>query len=326
VLEMEDLEKRLLKNLVSKKVVLMPDFNLDRLVYWRQGVDALARELSAVAARKGGNIYVDQSIVPGGCAAKTSWVLGLFGLRPAFLARTSPLGLKLLEYYFEGRADLSMVLADGEMALTVALETSEGNLMVTSPGSNRDFDWEAVKGHASLLKEADVVGIFSWNHIEKGTLLVQKVYSVAGGLKFLDTGDPTLKSREAAQELLSSVRPDVWSMNENEVKYFCSFFSVASEPRKAADILWQHGIRVVLHTGSYSYSPEGVMVPSFNVDVKRATGAGDCWNAGYILARISGFATEECLTLANATGACWVAGQDVNLANITSLLGQKSPR
>jgi sugar/nucleoside kinase (ribokinase family) len=321
VFEMEDLGEKLLKNIGNKKFVLMPDFNLDRLVYWRQGVDALAGEMAAVAARKGGNIYIDQSIVPGGCAAKTAWVLSLLGLRPVFLARTSPLGLKLLEHYFEGRADLSMVSADGEMALTVALETSEGNIMLTSPGSNRDFDWEAVKEHGDLLRGADVVGIFSWNHMEKGTLLVQRVFSVAGGLKFLDTGDPTLKSKEAAGELLAKVKPDVWSMNENEAKYFCSFFSSADDPRQAADTLWEHGIKVALHTAEYSYSPGGVLVPSFNVEVKRATGAGDCWNAGYIVARISGFTTEECLALANAAGACWVAGLDMNLANITSILG-----
>jgi len=323
---MEELGKKLLRILENKKVVLMPDFNLDRLVYWRQGVDALANELAEVAARKGGNIYVTQTEVPGGCAAKTAWVLSLLGLRPVFLTRTSPLGLKLLEYFFAGRADLSMVATNGELALTVALETSEANIMLTSRGSVKEFGWDAVKEHSRLLGEADVVGVFSWNHVERATALAERVFSVASGLKFMDTGDPALKSRKEAGELLSKVKPDIWSMNENEAKYFCSFFTSASEPKKAADILWEHSIKVVLHTREYSYSPEGVLVPSFDVEVNRATGAGDCWNAGYIAARISGLGTEECLTFANAAGACWVAGQEVNLANITSLLNRGNLR
>jgi sugar/nucleoside kinase (ribokinase family) len=323
---MEALGEKILRDLKKKKIVLMPDFNLDRLVLWRQGVAALASELEKVASRKGGNIYIDQNLVPGGCAAKTAWVLSLFGQRPVFIARTSPLGLKLLEYFFEGRADLSLVTADGEMALTVALETSEANIMLTSSGSVRGFCWDDVKGRSQLLRQADVVGIFSWNHMEKGTDLAQKVFSVATGLTFFDTGDPTLKSRDAAEELLARVRPDVWSVNENEAMYFGSFLGSASEPREAADTLFRHGINVVLHTRDYSYSPGGVLVPSLNVEVKQATGAGDCWNAGYIASRISGLSTEDCLKFANATGACWVAGKELSLANITSLLNQSDPK
>lgn len=314
--------EKILKNLGNERVVLMPDFFLDHLLYWEEGVGGLVNQLEGVVGRRGGNIYASQELVLGGCAAKTAWALSHLGLKPILLTRTSPLGLKLLNHFFQGKVDLSMVKTDGELALTIALETSEANIMLNSTGSVKEFDWEAIEENRELLAKADAVGIFSWNFVKAATHLAQKVFSEARGLKFLDTGDPTLKSREEAEELLRRVQPDVWSMNENEAKYLCSFFSSADDPRKAADILWKYNIKVVLHTRDYSYSPEGVLMPSFNVEVKRATGAGDCWNGGYIAARISGLNTEECLTFANAMAACWVAGQEMNLANISSILNQ----
>lgn len=315
-----EMRQKVEHNLRDKKVILMPDFFLDHLLYWQGNLGELVSRLEEVAGKKGGNIYANQDFVLGGCAAKTAWVLSLLGTKPLLLTRTSPLGLKFLEHFFAGRADLSMAKTDGELALTIALETSEANIMFNSRGSLREFDWQAVKENRELLSRADAVGIFSWGSVEMAAHLAQEVFSEARGLKFLDTGDPTVRSREDAEELLGKVQPDVWSMNENEVKYFCSFFRSADDPKKAADILWEHNVKVVLHTRDYSYSPEGVLASSFKVEVKRTTGAGDCWNAGYIAARISGLGTEECLTLANAVAACWVAGQEMNWANISSIL------
>lgn len=317
-MKIEELEH----NLRDKKVVLMPDFVLDHLLYWEKGLGELVNSLAGVARRGGGNIYASQDFVLGGCAAKTAWALSFLGVKPVLLTRTSPLGLELLEHFFAGKADLTLVQTDGELALTTALETSEANIMFSSTSSVKEFDWPSIKEHRELLSRADVVGIFSWNHVARATHLAQRVFSETGGLKFLDTGDPTLRSREEAEELLKKVQPDVWSMNENEARYFGSFFGAADEPRKAVDILWQHNIKVVLHTRDYAYSPEGVLVSAFKVEVQRTTGAGDCWNAGYIAARISDLNTEECLTLANAVAACWVAGQDINWANIASILNQ----
>ena len=68
----------------------------------------------------------------------------------------------------------------------------------------------------------------------------------------------------------------------------------------------------------------GVLSPSFKVEVKRTTGASDCWNAGYIAARISGLNTEECLTFANTVAAYWIAGQEMNLVNISSIINQSN--
>ena len=312
-----------LKNLKDKRAILMPDFFIDHLLYWEKSLEELVKKMKGVAERKGGNIPVNQALTLGGCAAKTAWVLSLLGLKPVFFTQTSAFGLELLKHFFQEKADLSRVKIDGELALCIAIETSEANIMFNSRGSLVDFDWEIVKENRGLLTKADVVGIFSWNHLKRGTHLAQKVFSETSGLRFLDTGDPTIKSREEAEQLVKNVKLDIWSMNENEARYFCSFFKPTDEPKEAADILFRNGIKAVLHTRDYSYSPDGILSPSFKVEVKRATGAGDCWNAGYIAGKISNLDTEECLTLANAVAACWISGQEITPANISHLLEQR---
>ena len=194
-----------LKNLKDKRVILMPDFFIDHLLYWEEGLEELVKGMKEVAERKGGNIQVNQGLALGGCAAKTAWVLSLLGPKPTFLTQTSPLGLELLKHFFQGKADLSRVKTDGELALTIAVETLEENIMFSSRGSLVDFDWEAVKENREILSKADVVGVFSWNHLKRATELAQKVFSATSGLKFLDTGDPVIKSRKDAEQLVKNV-------------------------------------------------------------------------------------------------------------------------
>jgi ribokinase len=69
-------------------------------------------------------------------------------------------------------------------------------------------------------------------------------------------------------------------------------------------------LRVYLHTADYSSSikpDETVVVPSFDVQVRRATGGGDCWNAGNIVGESLNFTEEEKLLLANAVAARYIS-------------------
>ena len=176
--------QELMRNLKNKKIVLMPDFFLDHLLCWPKSLDELINSLEGVAGRGGGNIRADQDVVLGGGAAKVAWVLSFLGVKPVLLTRTSSLGLKLLEHFLDGRADLSMVRDDGELALTAALETSEANVMFNSTGSVKGLHWWIIEGNRELLSRADAVGIFSWNLVERATRLAQSVFSEIDGLKF----------------------------------------------------------------------------------------------------------------------------------------------
>jgi sugar/nucleoside kinase (ribokinase family) len=93
-----------------------------------------------------------------------------------------------------------------------------------------------------------------------------------------------------------------------EKKEHLPFAELAME---AARVLAQRLFaRIDLHTTSFSASLKGkreVVMPTFNVKVLRATGAGDAWNAGNILGDKYGLSVECRLMLANAVSACYIS-------------------
>jgi ribokinase len=63
------------------------------------------------------------------------------------------------------------------------------------------------------------------------------------------------------------------------------------------------GIDIDLHTingAAWSNGKETDYVNTFKVEPRRATGAGDCWNAADIVGHLAGLDPRERLTFANA--------------------------
>jgi sugar/nucleoside kinase (ribokinase family) len=68
--------------------------------------------------------------------------------------------------------------------------------------------------------------------------------------------------------------------------------------------------RIDLHTTEFSATLKGkqeVVVPTFKVEILRATGAGDAWCAGNILGDHNDLSDECRLMLANAVAACYLS-------------------
>jgi len=71
--------------------------------------------------------------------------------------------------------------------------------------------------------------------------------------------------------------------------------------------------RIDLHTSAFSATlrdGKEVVVPTFNIKVLRATGAGDAWNAGNLFGDHNGLSDECRLTLANAVSANYLSSED----------------
>jgi sugar/nucleoside kinase (ribokinase family) len=79
----------------------------------------------------------------------------------------------------------------------------------------------------------------------------------------------------------------------------------------SARILAEHlSARIDLHTTSFSATftkDSEVVVPAFKIKALRATGAGDAWNAGNILADSNALSDECRLALANSVSACYLS-------------------
>ena len=84
------------------KVVVMPDFFLDRLISLEWGVAEFSGLVEAVAKRKGGSIdEIPQTDQPGGNAINVASALNQLGVKVTPIVCTSEFGLQQIRYHFK---------------------------------------------------------------------------------------------------------------------------------------------------------------------------------------------------------------------------------
>jgi sugar/nucleoside kinase (ribokinase family) len=318
-------------------VIVMPDFFYDRLISLDWDAAGFSSAIADVAERKGGSIDgVKQTDIRGGNAINTASALAALGARVTPIVCTSKLGLQQIKFYFEKyRVDLSQIKITEKASVTTALElkteNGKANVMLRDLGALADFSPNDLTDRDyELIENADYVCLFNWAGTRKyGTLLAETVFgrvkTGGKGRTYYDTADPT-PNRDKIPELMRNVletsRVDVLSLNENEAICYASLLNdeinVQRGKRRfddlaldAARVLAKHlPARIDLHTTAFSATlskKNEVVVPSFKVKALRATGAGDAWNAGNILAGANALSDECRLFLANAVAACYLS-------------------
>ncbi len=126
---------------------------------------------------------------------------------------------------------------------------------------------------------------------------------VAGLRTSLDTNwDPLGRWMEDLGPCLPHL--DIIFINEDEARMATG----SSDPETAARILLGEGVRTaVMKLGARGCAifgeSGGIFCPAFEVQAKDTTGAGDCFVAGFLAARIKGMNVAEAGYLANAAGA-----------------------
>jgi sugar/nucleoside kinase (ribokinase family) len=338
------------------KVVVMPDFFLDRLITYEGDALKFAKAVEEVAKRKGGSIHgIRQMELRGGNAANTAAALAKLGAKVYPIINTSQLGLHLLQFYLQPLGvDLSHVKAEGDMALTTAFELlhedERVNVMMSTLGSLPDFGFNSLtKEDFQALQQADYVCVFHWACTRRfGTELAKKVFrhvkEKGKGKTYYDTSDPT-PNLKAVPNLMKRVLLgkciDILSVNENEAFWYASQLSedinllrqklkLDELTIECARVLAKHlQARIDLHTttfaGSFTRKNE-VTVPAFRVQVLRSTGAGDAWNAGNILGDALDLPDACRLTLANAVAAYYIsnpAAEHPTLREITKFCSKQ---
>lgn len=319
------------------RVVVMPDFFLDRLVTYDGDSEEFARAIAETSKRKGGSLHgIKQMELRGGNAANTAAALAMLGAQVSPIINTSHLGFHLLKFYLEPLGvDLSHVKTRGDLALTTALELQHKeksvNVMMSTLGSLPDFGIDSLtQEDFEALRQAEYVCVFHWACTRRfGTKLAKEVFRYVKeegkGKTYYDTSDPT-PNAEGISDLVDRVllgrHIDVLSVNENEA------FSYAAQLSESANVLRQGlkpeelaiecartlakhlSARVDLHTTTFagSFTQKGeVVVPAFKVHVLRSTGAGDSWNAGNIFGDALNLPHASRLALANAIAAYYVS-------------------
>lgn len=320
-------------------VVVMPDFFIDRIVTPALSLDSFCRKLGEVAQRKGGSIdNMLQTDLRGGNAVNTASALAALGANVTPIVCTDEIGCRVLRQCLRRpNVNLSHVKTLKKPSVTTALEfaskAGKVNVMLRDLGSLADFGEQSLADRDfEAIEQADYTCVFNWAGTRKrGTALAKAIFSrvkLRGkGKTYYDTADPTPNWNEVPEmvkEVLLGDSLDILSVNENEAHCYASLVRrKAKESAKlpldrsaeesARALSTRLHTRVDLHTTSFAatFTKNGeTLVPTFDVPVSRATGAGDAWNAGNIVGDACGL-TDECrLALANAVAAYYISSPE----------------
>ncbi|MEM2991602.1 MAG: carbohydrate kinase family protein [Halobacteria archaeon] len=309
----------------SKSVVALPDFYLDHIVRYPYGVERFVEDVKRIAQQGGGNIIdIPQQYTLGGNASNFADTLARLGSKVYLIARTSPFGKMCLQHFLEGlKVDLTHVKVDSHLSTSSIVEMNLSgrlvNVMIGDAGGLKDFDANKLdEEDLKLLEDADYVCVFNWCQNKFGTELFLQVAKVVGrndfGYLFIDIGDPSSRIDELktlCEGLCKVGKIGGLGLNENEAYWVGKTLGCESEDRSelAAYISKRFEGEILLHTAelsSHNIKGEATSIPTFDVKPQKATGAGDCWNAGYILGLILDLSYTERIFLANAVAAAHI--------------------
>jgi ribokinase len=349
----QELKVFLQKPKVEKcKVAVLPDFFLDRFVNLNFDVQGFTELITDKANRKGGSIDgIPQTDTKGGNAINVASALANLGALVTPIVCTSEYGLQQLKYHLRELAiDFSHVKIRDRVSITTALEFKKQyektNVMIRDVGSLADFGPNDLdESDFKEIENSHYACLFNWaGTLKYGTSLVQAVFDrakIGKSRTYFDTADPSPNKEgiaELIKYLLKSNEIDIISVNENEaITYAVAFdnslngkndeLTVPELAMKAARVLAENfSARIDLHTTVFSATLKGkneVVVPSFKINVLRATGAGDAWTAGNILGDWNKLSDEGRLTLANAVSACYLSdpqGKHPSWSKLSSFL------
>lgn len=163
--------------------------------------------------------------------------------------------------------------------------------------------------YASAFRHCHLMGCsLSVNDAMRSTCvaLAEKVKSEGGSVSLDPNLRPEILGIEKCREILAPVisLADIVLPSGDEAELLTGL----EDEDKACRHLIQQGVRIVVlkrgANGCRVYSGnETLDVPGFEIDAIDPTGAGDCFDAGFVIGYLKGFSLEEAARLANAMGA-----------------------
>ena len=317
------------------KVVLLPDFFQDRLISLNTDAPHFEELIENVTKHKGGSIDgIAQTDLNGGNAINTASALAALGATVTPIVCTDDFGLtqiksKLKQYHI----DFSHVKIVDKPSKTTALEFRNENqtinVMLRDVGALSNFGpTNLTESDYSVIEDSDYTCLFNWAGTRRyGTQLAQAVFRRARkgrGKTYFDTADPTPNIKEVPdliKKVLKTNQVDILSLNENEAITYAGLLSDNPSASSEDRLLEEDALecarliaktlqsRIDLHTTAFSTTitnQNEVVIPSFQLRPLRATGAGDAWNAGNIIADGNSLSDENRLVFANAVSACYI--------------------
>jgi len=315
-------------------IVVMPDFFIDRIIRIKS-IRTLLEEIPKKEKSGGGSIR-DISIddIRGGNAVNIAYCLAKLGVNVTLFTIANNIGRAVLNSIFSkfDSNKIKLKITDGKHGHTAVIEFlneqgSKVNIMLNDVGDIATFGPEHIDNDNTLeiLHTANAVAVVNWGSNLKGTELMNYAFQNSpSALHMVDPAD--IESRKYQfRDALSLIRNkiDILSVNENECNSLLATLGLDSYKLMGIENIQslrikdatielsdKIGIGTNIHTrigSACSDGRESAFVPSFKVEPKTLTGAGDAWNAAFILGHLIGLSREKRLLFSNAYAALYVS-------------------
>ncbi len=234
----------------------------------------------------------------GGNAGTTAYTLGKLGI-PVCIVTLVGHDERLLETLTAAGVDVSMVQrvnAPTSTAISLVRPDGERALLYHLGAAAEEFqpfDFPPAATHFH------VAAVYRMQHLRRIAPYLLKRARAAGLITSLDTQWDT--EGEWMKVLAPSLpHTDYTLMNEDEARMLTG----QSEPGRATEILRDHGARhVIIKRGARGCWINGTALPGQTVKVIDTTGAGDCFNGGFLAGLHRGLPILEAASMGNAMGA-----------------------
>jgi ribokinase len=315
------------------KIVVLPDFFLDRIIKINSK-DELFRMINSKTTIGGGSIRgVNTFDIKGGNAVNVAYCLAKMGLSVTLFTVADNIGTSILHTIFSkfGKS-ISLLIKNGKHGSTTSLEFHNNeeyaNVMISDVGDNRNFGPEMVSLPEDLdvINSAKAVVLTNWGSNLKGTDLAYHLFTNSpDAFHFLDPADIETRKEEFRDTLKKiSYKIDVLSINENECtsllkacnldsRLSLDFNDIENVKKAVKTLSSEFELRIDLHTrigGAWSDGKDVLFVNSFYTDPKKVTGSGDCWDAADLVGYFAGLDTTERLLFSNACASLYIGRKE----------------
>lgn len=246
------------------------------------------------------------------------------------------LGRERIYDVFQKMGEKAEIISLGEPGFTDAIEFYDGKIISSKLETLKEINWDNLKRKvppeklAHMFDTSDLIGFENWTLIVNATSIWQGIFEEvlplmkAGRRKkmFIDLADPEKRSKKDLMDALKwlkryqEVFEVILGLNEKESYEIVSLFGKSKEDlREVTDVCTflrkELGVAtVVIHPVKQAAAcgEEGTFLVDgpYCKEPKLTTGAGDNFNAGFVLGQMSGFSLEDSLLMGTANSGFYV--------------------
>ena len=320
----------------------MYDFFIDRIIT----LSSIERGNILKKTQYGGGSIrnIPTKEIAGGNAINIAYCLAKLEQQVVLFTVADEFGSTLLKSLFRDIDGIELRIVKGKPGFTTSLEFRnkdgkiESNVMISDVGDNRFFGPEKFTNEdLDILRKSAAVIIVNWATNIKGTELAKFVYNNSPkSIHFLDPADINERISEFCNDFTTlSNRIDTLSMNENECNailskigerenLLCGKYLSRNIKYASKIIAKKFKTNIIIHTKEGAAWSDGFRTDFISsekdIDIEILTGAGDSWDAAYVLGDMISLTKRECLLFANIFASIYISTQNREKITLPSVV------